>query len=261
MTTFSIVTPVHLWSDDRVKKFEVCAQSVRNQKFKDFEWIVIDDGSAVDYLWNNIVDIATTIIHQPHLERINALNAGFKEVKGDWIVLLDSDDELDPEYLSTFYSYINRFPKAKMFNCGAKYIHIDGRITERGPFKPKKKKVGHEIFGPGNIVNGTFVFSKAILDDLGAFPPMYIENVDCSKLNYGGVRRLAMSSPYDFSAAAQLEFPELQQFFFIDRAHDPNKAIKELGNPWGQDNYLFYKYTRKYHSISFNKNLYLVHPR
>jgi len=70
-----------------------------------------------------------------------------------------------------------------------------------------------------------------------------------------------MGSPYDFAAAAQLEFPELRKHFMVDHENEPNKIIKELGNPWGQDFYLFYKYTRKFHSKPVKKYLYIVHPR
>ena len=107
-------------------------------------------------------------------------------------------------------------------------------------------------------MNGTFVFHRSIYEDLGAFPPHHIENIDCSSLNYGGIRELWMTSPYDFSAAAQLEFPELQKYFMVDHVAEPHKIIKEFGNPWGQDHYLFYKYTRKYHSKPIDKYLYKV---
>ena len=45
----------------------------------------------------------------------------------------------------------------------------------------------------------------------------------------------------------------------VDHVNEPNKIIKELGNPWGNDFYLFYKYTRKYHTLSFKEYLYIVH--
>ena len=70
-----------------------------------------------------------------------------------------------------------------------------------------------------------------------------------------------MNTPYDFSAAAQIEFPELRQFFMVDHEAEPHKIIKELGNPWGQDYYLFFKYTRKYHSKAVRECLYIVNPK
>ena len=121
--------------------------------------------------------------------------------------------------------------------------------------------MGHKVFGGGNIVNGTFVFHRSVYDDLGGYPPHDIKDIDCSEINYGGKRELHMTSPYDFSAYAQIEFPEIREYFMVNHIAEPHKIIKELGNPWGNDYYLFYKYTRKYHSKPMDENwLYVVHP-
>jgi glycosyltransferase involved in cell wall biosynthesis len=264
MPKFSIVTPVHLWSSDRVNRFLECAQSIRNQGFKDFEWIVVNDGSTIPFLWDQLFDVATTIIHKPHEERVIAYNKALAAAKGEWICLLDSDDEYKPNFLGVIDKLINKYPDKKMFNFGALYAQKDGSFTFRDPFKPKKKRTGHEEFGPGNIVNGTFVFHRSVYEDLGGYPgdeEGLVKQVDCTDLNYGGVRDLFMGSPWDFSAACQIEYPAIRQHFFIDTVHEPNKVIRELGNPWGNDYYLFYKYTRKYHSHSAKTHLYIVHTR
>ena len=267
MPKFSIITPVNLWNIERVDKFLVTIESVKNQTFKDFEWIVVDDGSSESFLWDQLVvkEIPLlTIIHKDHEERVIALNAGMEVAKGDWFIFLDSDDELAPDALEILSKYIDKNRGQHwMFNYGAIYKHIDGKVTKRAPFKPKwmGKKYGHEVFGGGNIVNGTFIFHKRVYKKLGGYPPRYIEEIDCEPINYGGKRDLLMNSPFNFAAYAQIEFPELRQFFMVDHVNEPQKIIKELGNPWGNDFYIFYKYTRKYQSRAIEEYLYIVHPR
>lgn len=268
MCRFSIITPVHLWNSARVDSFLTTIQSVKKQTFQDFEWIIVDDGSVVPFRWDLVTQgIDGQLLKTPHEERViaynNALDAAFR---GEWMVFLDSDDELKEDALEKLDALIKKYPNEKMFNFGAAYIHKDGVVTYRDPFSPKRRKIGHEKFGGGNIVNGTFIFHRSVYEDLGAYPEKILENIDCSVINYKGpdgsfVRDLYMGSPYDFSAAAQLEFPELRKLFMVNHENEPNKVIKELGNPWGQDFYLFYKYTRKYHSRIFKEYLYLVHPR
>lgn len=269
---FSIITPVNLWSDARVEKFERCIKSVEEQTLKNFEWIIVDDGSPanVQPLWVRLRGRKNfKILHKEHGERVIALSWGLKLAKGDWICFLDSDDEYDPNYLKEVDKMIKANPKYKMFNFGNIYINPDGTTSKRDAFKPKEEKVGHELFGGGNIVNGTFVFHKSVYKKLGAYPPDEIKDVDCTEINYpaGGsmIRDLRMETPYDFSAAAQLEMPELRQFFYIDDT-DPlvvvgSKIIKELGNPWGQDFEIFFKFTRRYHSKPFDKYLLKVHTK
>ena len=270
---FSILTSVHLAPDpndrnDRLEKFEECIKSVEEQNFKDFEWIVINDGSTLSYDWDRILLSKKipqiNLITREHGERVVSLNAGLAASRGDWIEFLDSDDELKPNSLERMNYFVNQYPKSLMFNFGAVYAHSDGNFTFRDPFMPKSKTHGHEVFGGGNIVNGTFIFSRKIYEDLGGFPgdeKGIIHNIDCTKINYGGIRDLYMGTPYDFSAAAQLELPELRKFFMVDHEAEPKKIIKELGNPWGQDMYLFFKYTRKYHSRAIKEYLYIVNPK
>lgn len=260
---FSIITPVHLWNDYRVQMFLKTIESVRKQTSKKFEWIIVDDGSTAPFLWEKALKVhdEVIVIHKEHEERVVAYNVAFEKARGEWFVLLDSDDELRVDALHTMTEYIRKSPKAKMFNFGCVYHHKDGKMTVRDPFRPKRKKVGHEQFGGGNIVNGTFIFKREVYEDLGAYPQTNIKDIDTTEINYGGRRDLFMGTPYDFSAAAQLEFPEIREYFMVDHENEPQKIIKELGNPWGQDYYLFYKYTRKYHSKPFDQHLYIVNPR
>lgn len=265
----SVITPIHCWNDYRKDGIKRAGESLAKQTFKDFEWVVVNDGSTVEFTvpwWAKVID-------KVHEERVVALNEGFKNAEGEIFCLLDSDDEYAPNYLERVDSLFRQYPTYKLFNFGATYIHKDGGTASRGPFTPKKRKVGHVDFGGGNIVNGTFVWHRSVYDELGAYPPAEVKKANCKPINYPlnyhhgpdekpeWIRDLTMASPYDFSAAAQLEFPKIRKYFMVDVENEPGKVIRELGNPWGQDFYLFYKYTRKYHSKPIDEPLYIVHPK
>ena len=100
MPKYSIITPVNLWNQDRVDKFLRCIASVKAITYKDFEWVVIDDGSPLEFLWDSLLDgFDLNLIHKQHQERVVAYNHAFTVAKGDWWIFLDSDDELKPNYL------------------------------------------------------------------------------------------------------------------------------------------------------------------
>lgn len=268
MYKFSVITPVHLWNDHRVEMFMKCFDSLKNQAFRDFEWVVVDDGSTVPFRWDMLKEsgLNVKLIQRPHEERVIAYNAAFEVADGEWFALLDSDDEYRPNTLYKLKERIEKYPKDKMFNFGTIYQHKDGKVTYRDPFNPERKAIGHVKFGGGNVVNGSFIFHRSIYDEIGGYPQNRIEKVDCSAINYKDsdgnmIRDLYMGSPYDFSAAAQLMFPEMREYFMINHENEPEKIIKELGNPWGQDYFLFYKFTRKYHSRVFKEYLHIVNPR
>lgn len=239
----------------RIKLFAKTIESVKNQTFpkEKFEHIIVNDGSSVpitipNYPWIKVID-------QGNLQRLTAYNNGFKAAKGEIITLLDSDDEYDPDYLSEVDSWFKRWPNYKLFNFGCRLFHTDGNESLRGAFRPKRKKVGHEVFGGGQIVNGTFVFSREVFEELGAFP----EGVKTIDVPWYKKTELFWTSPWDFSAYAQAEFPEIQPYFQEKHPDHPAGLPRELGNPYGNDFYLFYKYTRRYHSKPIDKYLYVVH--
>ena len=259
---FSIITTIHAWHEDKVRQLNRCLKSVVNQSIQDYEHIIVDDGSTFE-----IEDLVHSFdkakcIKTVHNERVVALNKGFKEAQGNWICLLDADDEYFSYTLEIFSQMIKKNPKHKLFNGSSYHVWSDWSGHIRGAFNLPEKKVGHEIFGRGQIVNGTFIFNKSVYEDLGAYPGDkngIVKKVDCKKINYGKVRDLYMGSPWDFSAAFQLEYPEIQDLFMVNYEAEPTKVIAELGNPWGNDFALWYKYTRKYHTKTYDVPIYIVH--
>lgn len=235
MLKYSIITPVYCYSDWRKRMFERAHRSVLAQSLKNWEHIVVENGS--DLLDDNRKYLR---YQQPATERLIAYNEGIIMSSGKWICFLDSDDEYVGYYLEAIEAMTRKYPTYKMFNFGSIHIGLDYKARPRDAFKPKEVKEGHEQFGGGQIVNGTFVFHKSVYEELGGFPKT--------------------SSPWDFSTMAQEEFPELREYFMVNHENEPEKIVQEMGNPWGNDFYLFYKYTRKYKSKPIDAHLYLVHP-
>lgn len=272
--TFSIITPVHIHSQDRLFQLYRVIDSIKNQTYRVagsqeglFEHIVVDEGNLVpfermEFIQKDFPNFKYKKIDE-HVERLNAYHEAFEMITKEWVVFLDSDDMLSPYALELYSKIISENPDYKMFNFGSIYVHKDGRVTHRGPFAPAKLEVGHEIFGKGNIVNGTFIFHRSVFEELGGFPHGVItpENQDEMEKIYHRRGDLTLTNPWDFSCYAQLEFPELRQFCFVDVDKEPLKYVQEMGNPWGQDYYLFFKYTRKFHSLPVNLYLYWVFPK
>jgi glycosyltransferase involved in cell wall biosynthesis len=241
--TFSIITPVHVHSQERLAQLYRAIDSVKAQTYSVggsqeglFEMLIVNDGSIVDftlpdYPWLKRFD-------QPHLERNYACNNAMKNATKEWFCFLDSDDMYSPYYLEAVAAMINNHPDYKMFNFASLHIHPNYSISVRGSFRPAVLEKGHAAFGGGQIVNGTFVFNRECYEKLGGFPET--------------------TNPWDFSAQAQKEFPELKEIFTIINEDNPNGVVRELGNPWGQDFYYFYKLTREYHCLPCELPLYWV---
>jgi hypothetical protein len=77
-------------------------ESVRAQTFREFEIIVVNDGSTnpetLEYLQTLGDDVR--LVHQANLGLPGARNTGFREARGDFVLPLDCDDWLDPTFLA-----------------------------------------------------------------------------------------------------------------------------------------------------------------
>ena len=96
-------TPPHL--------FEKCLLSIYNQTFKDFEVLIINDGST-KYLDENkkiiesFNDERFKYFDTEHTGKSQTLNFGFKNAKGKYIAISDSDDQMKPQRLEYQFNFL-----------------------------------------------------------------------------------------------------------------------------------------------------------
>ncbi len=90
--------------------------SVLDQTFKDFEMIIVNDGSTdkntlevLGELGKNYPEI--TIIHQKNGHLCNARNNGIKASKGEFYLPLDADDTIEPTMLEKCFEKISKDEK------------------------------------------------------------------------------------------------------------------------------------------------------
>lgn len=96
----SIIIPVY----NAEPYLEQCFNSISSQTLSDWECILVDDGSTdgsgkICDSWAN-KDNRIKIIHQKNQGVSAARNSGLNTAKGEWIAFVDSDDWLEPDYLS-----------------------------------------------------------------------------------------------------------------------------------------------------------------
>jgi glycosyltransferase involved in cell wall biosynthesis len=95
----SIVVPVY----NRERFIRRCVDSVLAQSFRDFELILIDDGSTDDSLlrMRDCEDPRVRVVAcDQNMGVGTARNSGLDVARGEWVLFLDSDDELLPGALS-----------------------------------------------------------------------------------------------------------------------------------------------------------------
>jgi glycosyltransferase involved in cell wall biosynthesis len=94
--------------------------SVLAQSFREFELIVVDDGSTDGghELLADIADPRMKLIRQANAGEGEARNCGAEEAVATWVAFLDADDMWLPEHLSELDEIIRRHPECGLVSTG-----------------------------------------------------------------------------------------------------------------------------------------------
>ena len=115
MVTVSVIVPVY----NAEKYLKQTLLSIQNQTFKDFEAILIDDGSSDQSGeicdGQAMTDSRFKVIHQKNSGVAAARNAGIEQAEGEFIAFLDADDCWLPEKLEKQVAFM------KEKNCFLSY--------------------------------------------------------------------------------------------------------------------------------------------
>lgn len=100
----SIIVPIY----NREKWLRNCLESISSQTFKDWECILVNDGStdhslkiAQEYAAN---DPRFIVFSQENQGVSAARNLGLDHAQGKWVTFVDSDDEIAPDYLEILHN-------------------------------------------------------------------------------------------------------------------------------------------------------------
>ena len=138
MPFISILTPTY----NRGKLLLPLYDSLKNLTFKDFEWLIVDDGSeddteqyALSWIAHNIQNAEFPIryIKKSNGGKHTAINRGVREANGELILILDSDDTLPEDSLATIAHYYEQCKGYKDCAgvCGL-MAHHDGQLIGTG---------------------------------------------------------------------------------------------------------------------------------
>lgn len=126
MPKFSIIIPVY-----NVEKYiKKCVDSVFNQTFKDYEVIVVNDGTP-DKSMELIKDYDVTIINQKNQGLSSARNNAVKKAKGDYIIFLDSDDYWRKDLLKEINKSLKNNPDVVRFQIQEIFEDQDGILEHK----------------------------------------------------------------------------------------------------------------------------------
>ena len=171
----SIVIPLY----NKAQSIPKTLDSVLAQTYKDFEIVVVDDGSiddsarVVEELMKNSPSLQGgdrgRLIRKPNGGVSSARNAGILAAKGEYIAFLDGDDLWGRDYLKVSAKLIADFPNAGIYGSASGLVINDVLTDETTLY------VGHRgwienpwVVGPPFSTSATIV-DKKVFDIVGTF--------------------------------------------------------------------------------------------
>ena len=136
MKTISVIVPVY-----KVENYIAdTVKSIINQSFKNFELILVDDGSpdnsaTIAEKLLSVSDIDYQIIHTENRGVSAARNTGLESANGQYLIMVDGDDVLTQDFLTVYANLMKRYPEADVYSTSFT-IFSDGKIIEQ----PKLEK-------------------------------------------------------------------------------------------------------------------------
>lgn len=134
--TITVFTPTY----NRAPLLPRLYESLCRQTYRDFEWLIVDDGST-DNTAAVVQGFSTPAFPIRYLQQENggkhrALNCGAREAQGELFFIVDSDDYLTPDALQQLAFYYDQIKDDPTF-CGVCGLKCYPDMTPTGGFLPQ----------------------------------------------------------------------------------------------------------------------------
>jgi glycosyltransferase involved in cell wall biosynthesis len=242
MPTVTVIIPTY----NRCNPLVQAINSVLAQSYKDFELLVIDDGSTDNtrQVISAISDSRIKYIYKDNGGVSSARNAGIAQANGKYIAFLDSDDFWPENYLFTMVNSLRNNPDCGLAYCLTSSKGSDGIIRDYdSPERCHSGSITQNLFVNSVIWSSAAVLKKSLCD--GIYFDIQLKNSEDSDfflrlstktkcIFVDGIRAIRTSSSDSLSNSAGINcsrFLVLERFYFNldgDKFVSKNAAFRKL---------------------------------
>ncbi|WP_157942209.1 glycosyltransferase [Salinibacter altiplanensis] len=158
---------------DERPHLEQAVESILNQTFEDFEFIIINDGSTdgskdiLDKFAGQ--DERIRVVHQENRGLIKSLNRGVDMARGQYIARMDGDDISYPERLEYQVQFLHRHSNVGVVGTNVEKIDAEGRF--KGSWSPPTEPeiVSWKLLFNTCLCHPSVVIRQSLLEALGGY--------------------------------------------------------------------------------------------
>ena len=172
--TFSVIMPAYATGP----YIEEAIRSVLAQTRRDWQLVVVDDGSPDDLaerVEKFTADPRVVLIRQENGGVAAARNTALAAAEGAWLIMLDSDDLIEPDYMARMAQLIDENPGVSLITPDARLVDEAGadlgrRYSQMSAIPPAlsedealERLLDHNIFIPMSAAR------RSVVDELGGW--------------------------------------------------------------------------------------------
>lgn len=151
-------------------------ESILNQTFGDFEFIIIDDGST-DQTWSILSSYATKdpriilIRNENNIGYTRSLNLGIKQSRGNYIARQDADDISHPDRLAKQVAFLEKNIQVGLVGTFPEFIDTSGKTLPVSdyPFIQDNANIQKKLLDMNCIRHGSVMIRQHWLDVVGLY--------------------------------------------------------------------------------------------
>lgn len=176
---------------------EASVRSILNQTFRDFEFLIVDDGST-DSTPDILRALASEdprirILTQKNTGLTRALNRGLEEVRGTYIARQDADDLSNPNRLDLQVRAMQQDPGIVLCGTSCESLYQDGSTSLWKAHEPEK--LASVVYYKTPFAHSTAMMRTDVCRKLGGYNPAYRTAQDAELwIRFAKAGKLAMLS-------------------------------------------------------------------
>jgi len=154
-------------------------ESILNQTFSDFEFLVIDDAStdSTPQILESYHDLRIRVIrNHENLGLTTSLNKGLALARGEYIARMDADDISLPERFDKQVAFLDNHPEIALIGTAKQVIDQRGSIL--GTYIPPLQPQYRDFLKTNPITHGSVVVRRKILDAYSGYNELFRKSQD-----------------------------------------------------------------------------------
>jgi cellulose synthase/poly-beta-1,6-N-acetylglucosamine synthase-like glycosyltransferase len=157
-------------------------ESILSQSLRDFEFIIIDDGSTdgsgaiLDSYQEK--DSRVRVLNQENRGLTAALNRGCQLARGDYIARMDADDIAGPDRLVLQLEFMEAHPEVAVLGGAVEFVDPTGKALNKVRYPVGNREIQTALLDSSVLWHPTVLFRKAAFLQVGGYRNVIAEDYD-----------------------------------------------------------------------------------